>query len=112
MERTILYLIYSPGLRAFKVGIANMSNERYATHRRKGWMLMYYWILPTRKVAKLIESKVLKTLKSKMPEQYLKKEDVPQNGYTECFDSKLISSRVVKKIIERQIEETIRDLSA
>ena len=72
---------------------------------------MYYWILPTRKVAKIIEGKVLKTLKLKMPEQYLKKEDLPQNGYTECFDSKRISSRVVKKIIEKQIEETVRDLS-
>lgn len=110
MERTILYLIYSPVLRAFKIGIANISNERYATHRRRGWILMNYWILPNRKIAKDIEKSILKILRDKMPEVYLKKEDLPQNGYTECFDSKIISSRTVKRIIEKEIDRKITNL--
>jgi len=107
MERTILYLIYSPILMAFKVGISNISNERYATHRRRGWIIMKYWILPNRSVAKDVEKQVLKYLRDKMPESYLKKEDLPQNGYTECFNSRMISSKSVVNLINKEIKKRL-----
>ena len=104
MERTLLYLIYSPALKAFKIGIANLSNRRYSQHRVKGWMLIKYWYFQDRDLAKNIESEVLKVLRNKFPKAHLKKEDMPQHGYTETFNSQAISSKQVIKIIEKIIK--------
>jgi hypothetical protein len=104
MERTLLYLIYSPTLKAFKIGIANLSNRRYSQHRVKGWILIKYWYFQDRDLAKNIESEVLKVLRNKFPKAHLTKEDMPQHGYTEAFSSELISSRKVIKIIENTIK--------
>ena len=104
MERTLLYLIYSPSLRAFKVGITNLSNRRYSQHRVKGWMLIKYWYFQDRSLAKNVESEVLKVLRNKFPKAYLVKEDMPQHGYTEAFSSEAISSRKVINIINKSIK--------
>jgi hypothetical protein len=104
MERTLLYLIYSPTLKAFKVGIANLSNRRYSQHRVRGWMLVKYWYLQDRDLAKNIESEILKVLRNKFPKSHLNKEDMPQHGYTEAFSSEAISSRKVIKIVENAIK--------
>jgi hypothetical protein len=99
MERTILYLIYSPALRAFKIGISNLSNRRYSQHRVKGWMIIKYWYFQDRGLARQIESGVLAVFRNKFPTVYLKKEEMPQHGYTEAFSAQLISSKKVIKII-------------
>lgn len=104
MERTLLYLIYSPSLRAFKVGISNLSNRRYSQHRVKGWVLIKYWYFQDRGLAKEIESEVLKILRNKFPKSYLTKEDMPQHGYTEAFSSQAISSHKVINIINKLIK--------
>jgi predicted GIY-YIG superfamily endonuclease len=104
MERTLLYLIYSPTLKAFKIGIANLSNRRYSQHRVKGWMLIKYWYFQDRGLAKQIESEVLKVLRNKFPKSHLTKEDMPQHGYTEAFSSQKISSRKVINIINKTIK--------
>ena len=104
MERTLLYLIYSPTLKAFKIGIANLSNRRYSQHRVKGWMLIKYWYFQDRGLAKNVESEVLKVLRNKFPKAYLAKEDMPQHGYTEAFSSQKISSRKVINIINKTIK--------
>jgi hypothetical protein len=101
MERTLLYLIYSPTLKAFKIGISNLSNRRYSQHRVKGWMLIKYWYLHDRDLARNVESEVLKILRNKFPKAYLTKENMPQHGYTETFSSDAISSRKVINIIEK-----------
>jgi hypothetical protein len=106
MERTLLYLIYSPALRAFKIGISNLSNRRYAQHRVKGWMIIEYWYFQDRDIARNVEQEVLKVLRNKFPGQYLNKEDMPQDGYTEAFDTRKISSKKVIKIINNVIKET------
>jgi hypothetical protein len=100
MERTLLYLIYSPALRAFKIGISNLSNRRYSQHRTRGWMIIKYWYFQDRETAKKIESQALFVLRNKFPKTYLNKNDMPQHGYTEVFSSKAISSKKVIKIIE------------
>jgi hypothetical protein len=104
MERTLLYLIYSPTLKAFKVGIANLSNRRYSQHRVKGWILIKYWYFQNRVLAKDVESEVLKVLRNKFPKAHLTKEDMPQHGYTEAFSSEAISSRKVINIINKTIK--------
>ena len=104
MERTLLYLIYSPTLQAFKVGISNLSNRRYAQHRVKGWSIVKYWYLESRQEALRVESGILSTLRNKFPTVHLKKEDMPQHGYTEAFSSKKISSQKVIKLIEQEIK--------
>ena len=107
MERTLLYLIYSPSLRAFKVGITNLSNRRYSQHRVKGWVLIKYWYFQDRGLAKQIESEVLCVLRNKFPTVHLKKEDMPQHGYTEAFSSEAISSKNVIKIVNNYIDKII-----
>jgi hypothetical protein len=104
MERTLLYLIYSPNLKAFKIGIANLSNRRYSQHRVKGWMLIKYWYFQDRDLAKNIESEVLKVFRNKFPKAHLTKEDMPQHGYTEAFSSEVISSKKVILIINKIIK--------
>jgi|GEM_PF-2786990 len=104
MERAILYLIYSPALRAFKVGISNLSNRRYSQHKTKGWTIIKYWYFKDRGMAKRIESEVLIILRNKFPTAHLNKEDMPQHGYTEAFSTRLISSKKVIALINKQIK--------
>jgi hypothetical protein len=104
MERTLLYLIYSPTLKAFKIGIANLSNRRYSQHRVKGWVLIKYWYFQDRGLARQIESEALKVLRNKFPKAYLTKKDMPQHGYTEAFSSEAILSKNVIKIINKFIK--------
>lgn len=106
MERALLYLIYSPALKAFKVGISNLSNRRYSQHRVKGWMLIDYWYFEDRDNARLVEQEVLKVFRNKFPGRYLNKEDMPQDGYTEAFSSEKISSKRVVKIINAVVKDT------
>lgn len=111
MERTILYLIYSPFLRAFKIGITNLSNKRYSQHRTKGWILINYWYFQDRKIAKCVEKKTLELFRSRFPGTYLNKEDMPQDGYTEAFDARKISSKRVIKIIDIITKEYTKNLN-
>ena len=103
MERAILYLIYSPALRAFKIGISNLSNRRYSQHRVKGWTIVKYWYFTDRDIAKKVESKILKTLRNKFPTVHLNKDDMPQHGYTEAFSTRVISSKKVIALINKEI---------
>lgn len=105
MERAIVYLIYSPFLKAFKIGISNLSNKRYSQHRVKGWILVKYWYFQDRETAKIIEKEALKVFRNKFPQRYLKKEDMPQDGYTEAFDITKISSTKVIKIINSIVKD-------
>jgi hypothetical protein len=105
MERTILYLVYNPFLRAFKIGITNLSNKRYSQHRIRGWIVMKYWYFQDRKLASCVEKRALELFRARFPGTYLKKEDMPQDGYTEAFDAKKISSKRVIKIINTIIKE-------
>jgi len=104
MERAILYLIYSPAFRAFKIGISNLSNRRYSQHRVKGWTIVKYWYFQDRDIAKKIESGILKNLRNKFPTAHLNKEDMPQHGYTEAFSTKVISSKKVIALINKEIK--------
>jgi hypothetical protein len=107
MERAILYLIYSPALRAFKVGISNLSNRRYSQHRVKGWTIVKYWYFQDRVVAKNVESQVLNILRNKFPTVHLNKKDMPQHGYTEAFSTRVISSKKVIALINKEIKNHI-----
>jgi hypothetical protein len=107
MERAILYLIYCPALRAFKIGISNLSNRRYSQHRVKGWTIVKYWYFQDREIAKNVESGILKTLRNKFPTVHLKKEDMPQHGYTEAFSTRVISSKKVIALINKEIKNHI-----
>jgi hypothetical protein len=104
MERALLYLIYSPSLKAFKVGISNLSNRRYSQHRVKGWTIIRYWYFENREVAMGVEREVLKVFRNRFSKTYLNKEDMPQHGYTEAFSSDAISSRKVINIINKVIK--------
>jgi hypothetical protein len=67
-------------------------------------MLIKYWYFQDRDLAKNIESKVLKTLRNKFPTAHLNKEDMPQHGYTEAFSAKVISSKKVIALINKEIK--------
>lgn len=105
MERAILYLIYSPFFKSFKVGVTNLSNKRYSQHRVKGWIMIKYWYFDNRKLAGCVEQRALKLFRKRLPGTNLKKEDMPQDGYTETFDATKISSKRVIKIINTIIKD-------
>jgi hypothetical protein len=55
-------------------------------------------------IAKKVESGVLKTLRNKFPTVHLNKEDMPQHGYTEAFSTRVISSKKVISLINKEIK--------
>lgn len=109
MDQAIIYLIYSPFYRSFKIGLTNLSNKRYAQHKSKGWIIVKYWYFNDRDIARCVEQRALKLFRSRFPDKYLKKEDMPQDGYTEAFDATKISSKRVIKIIDTIIKNYEKD---
>jgi hypothetical protein len=109
MDQAIIYLIYSPFYRSFKIGLTNLSNKRYAQHRSKGWIIVKYWYFNDRNIARCVEQRALKLFRSRFPDKYLKKEDMPQDGYTEAFDASKISSKRVIKIIDTIVKNYEKD---
>jgi predicted GIY-YIG superfamily endonuclease len=106
MDEAILYIIYSPVYKAVKIGISDISGRRFKAHRTKGWLLVAYWHFFERDKARQIESLVIQTLRKKH-KPFLHKEDMPQNGYTETFDSRKVS----KKGLIRMVNKAIKDLN-
>ena len=109
MDQAIIYLIYSPFYRSFKIGLTNLSNKRYAQHKSKGWIIVKYWYFNDRNIARCVEQRALKLFRSRFPDKYLKKEDMPQDGYTEAFDATKISSKRVIKIIDTIVKNYEKD---
>lgn len=105
MEAAIIYLVYSPYYKSFKIGLTNLSNKRYAQHRTKGWIIIKYWYFEDRKLARCVEQRAIKLFKTRLPGTNLRKEDMPQDGYTETFDATKISSKRVIKIINTIIKD-------
>jgi hypothetical protein len=105
MEQAIIYLIYSPFYRSFKIGLTNLSNKRYAQHKSKGWIIVKYWYFDNRNLARCVEQRALKLFRTRLPGTNLSKNDMPQDGYTETFDATKMSSKRVIKIINTIIKE-------
>lgn len=105
MDQAIIYLIYSPFYKSFKIGLTNLSNKRYAQHRAKGWIIIKYWYFEDRKFAACVEQRALKLFKARLPGTNLSKEEMPQDGYTETFDATKMSSKRVIKIINTIIKD-------
>jgi hypothetical protein len=104
MNESILYVLYSPTYRAVKIGISDISGQRFAKHRTKGWMLVSYWHFFEGDKARCVESLVLNTLREKHG-HFLNKEDMPQGGYTETFDSRKVSKRGLIRLINKSIKD-------
>lgn len=105
MNESILYILYSPVHRAVKIGISDITGKRFAAHRTKGWLLVSYWHFFEGDKARAVESIVLNTLRYKHG-HFLRKEDMPQNGYTETFDA----SKVTKRGLIRMVNKAIKSL--
>ena len=103
MNEAILYIIYSPVHKAVKIGISDISGNRWKAHRTKGWIMVSYWHFFERDKARAVESLVIQTL-SKKHKPFLSKEDMPQGGYTETFDA----SRLSKKGLIRMVNKAIK----
>jgi len=103
MNEAILYILYSPIHNAIKVGISDISGQRFAKHRTKGWLLVSYWHFFQGDKAKAVESIVLKILRDKHG-HFLNKEQMPQGGYTETFDA----SKITRKGLIRMVNKAIK----
>lgn len=103
MNEAIFYILYSPHHKAIKIGISNISGKRFASHRTKGWMLVSYWHFFEGDKARAVESIVLNTLRDKHG-HFLRKEDMPQNGYTETFDASKVSKRGLIRMVNKAIK--------
>ncbi|MEV6527484.1 hypothetical protein AB0M43_36720 [Longispora sp. NPDC051575] len=87
---TGLYLVASSGRSAVKVGVAQVFGRRLFDHRREGWRLAstseeheFYWELPTREQAMLVEGQVIKRWRSGGIPEADSCHDMPQHGRTE-----------------------------
>lgn len=100
----ILYLIYNPILKAFKIGVGDLTGNRYSEHRRKGWILVKYWYFGDRAKAFQIEKIVLKTLKKRFMPGFLSKDQMPQGGFSETFDASQTSSLKIIRVINKAIK--------
>ena len=104
----LLYLIYHEKFGAFKVGINDIGNTRYPSHRSNGWTMVKYWYFDSIMVARKVERLVLSRMKDKTKsEGFVDKQDMPQGGYTETFDAKKITSRQAKAIINKVIRNML-----
>jgi hypothetical protein len=100
----ILYLIYNPILKAFKIGVGDLVGNRYSEHRRNGWVLVKYWYFKDRKQAFKVEKVVLQTLKKKFISGFVSKDMMPQGGFTETFDASQTSSTKIIRVINKAIK--------
>jgi hypothetical protein len=105
MNEAILYILYSPIHNAVKVGISDISGQRFAKHKNKGWLLVSYWHFFQGDKARTVESIVLKTLRDRHG-HFLDKTQMPQGGYTETFDA----SRVTRKGLIRMVNKAIKSI--
>jgi hypothetical protein len=104
MNEAILYILYSPVHKAVKVGISDITGNRYKSHKYKGWVLVAYWHFFERDKAKAVESIVLKTLRERYG-YYLNKEQMPQGGFTETFDAKKVTRRMLIRMVNKAIKQ-------
>lgn len=102
----ILYLIYNPIFKAFKIGVGDLSGSRYSEHRRKGWVLVKYWYFSDRSKAFKVEKMVLQTLKKRFISGFVSKENMPQGGFSETFDASQTSSTKIIRTINRAIKNS------
>lgn len=95
-------------MQAIKVGINDIANSRFASHRRAGWEIIDYWYFDSLGLAKRSEKLILNKFrqKSKM-HNFLTKDQMPQGGYTETFPESIIKLRYAKSTIERIIHSII-----
>lgn len=105
MNEAILYILYSPIHNAVKVGISDISGQRFAKHKNKGWLLVSYWHFFQGDKARTVESIVLKTLRDRHG-HFLDKTQMPQGGYTETFDA----SKVTRKGLIRMVNKAIKSI--
>jgi len=105
MDEAILYILYNPIHNAVKVGISDISGQRFAKHKNKGWLLVSYWHFFQGDKARTVESIVLKTLRDKHG-HFLDKKQMPQGGYTETFDA----SKVTRKGLIRMVNKAIKSI--
>jgi hypothetical protein len=79
----LIYLITHAGYGAAKIGIGDIAGSRLAQHRREGWQLLAAFQVAA-KAAVAIEHKVLRRWRHDLGlPSYLKREQMPQGGWTE-----------------------------
>lgn len=105
VNEAILYILYNKDFHAIKIGISDITGNRYKSHKYKGWEIVAYWHFFERDKAKQIESSVLTYLRDKHG-YYLNKEDMPQSGYTETFNASKISKKQVIRLVNSLIRKS------
>lgn len=91
---------------AVKVGIGGTAgrNERVAHHRRSGWVLVQDWHFVTGVEAHAVEQAVLQHLREAGHGPYLSRDIMP-NGWTETFDTDLVTPAALAAIVETNITD-------
>jgi DNA-directed RNA polymerase subunit RPC12/RpoP len=101
------YIIQNEGLRAIKVGIANLTRrtDRIKAHENQGWLLLYRQDLDTGELAFQLEQQVLSWLRQdRKLGIYLAKAQMPQGGWTETVDSAEISLLEIREHFENLLK--------
>lgn len=103
MDEAILYILYNKEFHAIKIGISDITGNRYKSHKYKGWEIVAYWHFFERDRARKIESLVLTYLRDKHG-YYLNKEDMPQSGYTETFDANKVKKKQIIRLVNKYLK--------
>lgn len=102
----ILYVVENPTINALKVGIMNSHTTRLDEHRRNGWHLVQAWEWSGQLISRL-ETLILRWLrKVKGIPPAVRKEDMPQCGYSETASTLLIRPLEVIAQIETLLWST------
>ncbi|MCG6495705.1 hypothetical protein MCM47_15460 [Kitasatospora sp. A2-31] len=87
-----VYVVVDSSRNAGKVGLSGTaSNVRVHQHAGYGWELYRSLVLPTREQASQVEDLVKGALQLRGVLGFLRPEEMPQGGYTETFDIRVVS---------------------
>ncbi len=106
----ILYLMRSDSFFSLKIGITatNSVADRLAHHRRLGWEVESTWQARDGFLAEEIEQKIIKYWRKILgAPPSVRKEDMPQGGYTETASLLYVEIEETQSLVESMLEEAL-----
>ena len=108
----ILYLLKSEVFFSLKIGITatNSISDRLSQHTRRDWSVVTTWQVTDGFLAEAIEQKLIRYWRKILgAPPSVRKEDMPQGGYTETASLLHVEIDEAKSLITSMLEESLGD---
>lgn len=95
LKPTHIYLLQNSASKTLKIGITALSSttDRIAEHKRNGWSTIHVWTAQSNRIARNVESSVLRWWRSELgAPAAMGAAQMPQGGYTETIELRLVSA--------------------